>query len=149
MWVLQLVRCWVWLLQAPSISPDEMRQLQYVLAALVAGGETATLDAVVNQLPAAVLADVVIANMANLPPPVPGSSAAPQGAGLAGLLQVRDWHAAGYTAKPVHVAANKHAITCNALCITTAPGGFSRWLCPPSCRVSLPHRRPHRRLRHP
>jgi hypothetical protein len=68
--------------------------VRVLLAALLAKGDVATLRGFVTQLPGAVLADVVLANMEHLPASPPASEGAPAGPGpgpgLAALLTKLD-----------------------------------------------------------
>ena len=75
----------------PNATPEaELSQVLAILGALVAEGDRQTLQAVINNLEPAVLADCVMANMAYLPDAasVPGTGG---GSGLAGLLQVNTY----------------------------------------------------------
>ena len=69
--------------------PGELAQAQFVIGVLLGKHDPQLLDAYLQTLDAGLLADVVIANMARLPPTAPPDDGASSSAGgLTGLMQV-------------------------------------------------------------
>jgi hypothetical protein len=77
-------------LQQETPPPGELAQTQFVLGVLLGKDDPALLDAYLQTLDPGLLADVVIANMAQLPPEPPPADGGHSGSGgLAGLMQAR------------------------------------------------------------